>query len=153
DGALTTTKTFVLTVTPVNDLPTISNIPNQSTLEDTATSAIGFDIGDVETPASGLVLTVTSSNETLVPVANVVLSGADAHRTVVVTPASNQNGMTVITVTVSDGTATASDAFVLTVVADNDPPTISDVTDQTTPEDTATAALPFTVGDVESLPE
>ena len=53
----------------------------------------------------------------------------------------------------TDGNAgTASDSFVLTVTAVNDPPTISNVTDQTTTEDTATAALGFTVGDVETRP-
>ena len=38
----------------------------------------------------------------------------------------------------------------VTVTAVNDAPTISDVTDQTTTEDTATAPLAFTVGDVET---
>ena len=53
--------------------------------------------------------------------------------------------------TVSDGTdAATSDTFVLTVTAVNDPPTISDVADQTVAEDTATGALAFTVGDVET---
>ena len=34
----------------------------------------------------------------------------------------------------------------------NTPPTISDITDKTTNEDTATGAIPFTVGDVELNP-
>ena len=51
-----------------------------------------------------------------------------------------------MTVTDGDG-GTASDSFVLTVTPSMTPPTISDVTDKTTNEDTATAALSFTVGD------
>ena len=51
----------------------------------------------------------------------------------------------------TDGTGgTATDSFVLTVTAVNAAPTISDVTDKTTNEDTATAALSFTVGDAET---
>ena len=85
------------------------------------------------------------------PAANIVLGGTGASRTVTVTPAPNQSGTATITLTVTDGNGgTASDTFVLTVTAVNDPPTISDTTDQTTTEDTATAALSVTVGDVET---
>ena len=39
--------TFVLTVNPVNDLPTIQRHPDQSTNEDAATTAAQCTIGDV----------------------------------------------------------------------------------------------------------
>jgi hypothetical protein len=52
----------------------------------------------------------------LVPDANIVLGGSGASRTVTVTPASNQSGSATITLTVSDGTASSTDTFVLTVV-------------------------------------
>ena len=61
-----------------------------------------------------------------------------------ITPAANQSGSATITLTVSDGDLTASDTFVVTVNPINDAPTISDVADQTTDEDTATAVLAFT---------
>src|SRR5207245_2065614 len=48
EGASASTS-FVLTVNPVNDPPTISSVANQSTNEDTPTPAIPFSIGDVET--------------------------------------------------------------------------------------------------------
>ena len=38
-------------------------------------------------------------------------------------PAANQNGTSTVTVTVSDGSLTAQDTFVLTVAAINDAPT------------------------------
>ena len=76
------------------------------------------------------------------PDANIVFGGSGANRTVTVTPAANQSGTATITVTVTDANGgTASDTFVLTVTAVNDVPTISDVTDKTTTEDTPTAAL------------
>ena len=109
--------------TPVgNNAPTISNINNITTNEDTATSAIQFIISDPETAAGSLTLSGASSNTTLIPNANIVFGGSGASRTVTVTPASNQSGTATITVTVSDGTLTASDTFVVTVNAVNDAP-------------------------------
>ena len=131
--------------------PTISDVTDKTTTEDTATPALDFTVGDVERLAASLTVTGGSSNTALVPTANIVFGGSGANRTVTITPAPNQSGTATITMTVSDGDGgTASDSFLLTVTAVNDAPTITDVTDQTTNEDTATAALSFTVGDVET---
>ena len=150
DGALTTTDTFVLTVNAVNDAPTISDIANQTTNEDTATNAIAFTVDDIDSTVSALTVTASSSNTTLVPNGNISVGGSGANRTVTITPAGNQNGTSTITVTVSDGSLTASDTFVLTVTAVNDAPTISDVANQTTNEDTAKGAISVTVDDIDS---
>ena len=150
DGTLTATDTFVLTVTAANDAPTISDVANQATNEDTATSAIAITVGDVETATASLTMSGSSSNTTLVPNANIVFGGTGANRTVTVTPAANQIGTATITVTVSDGTLTAIDTFVLTVNAVNDAPTISDIANQSTNEDIATSAISFTIGDAET---
>ena len=45
----------------------------------------------------------------------IVFGGSGANRTVTVTPAANQLGSSTITITVSDGTLTASDTFLLAV--------------------------------------
>ncbi len=148
----TATDTFILTVAAANNNPTISNISDQTTNEDTSTGAIAFTIGDVETPVANLTVSGSSSNTALVPNANIVFGGSGANRTVTVTPAANQNGSAIITVTVTDANgASANDTFVLTVTPVNDPPTISDISDQSVNEDTSTGAIPFTVGDVETL--
>jgi hypothetical protein len=149
DGASTATDTFVLTVTaPSNTAPTISNIADVTTAQNTATAAIAFTVGDSQTAAGSLVLSRTSSNPTLVPVANVVFGGSGANRTVTLTPALNQTGTSTITVTVSDGSLTATDTFVVTVNAvANTAPTISNIADVTTTQNSSTAAIPFTVGD------
>ena len=150
DGG-TASDTFVLSVNSVNDLPTISDIVDLGTNEDTATAAIPFTVGDVETAVGSLTVTATSSDQAVVPNANIVIGGAGAGRTITLTPAANQFGPTTITVTVQDGDGgTASDTFVLSVNSVNDLPTITDIVDQGTNEDTATAAIPFTVGDVET---
>ncbi|MBI1875987.1 MAG: tandem-95 repeat protein, partial [Acidobacteria bacterium] len=151
DGALSASDTFTLTVTAVNDTPTISDIANQTIDEDHATGALGFTVGDQETAAASLTVSGSSSNTTLVPTANIVFGGSGASRTVTVTPAADQNGSATITVTVSDGAASASDTFTLTVTAVNDAPTISGLTQSLTiTEDTPTSALTFTIGDIET---
>ena len=150
DG-FTATDSFDLTVTAVNDLPTISNVSDQSINENTSTSAITFAVDDVETSATALSITASSSNQTLVPEGNIVLGGSGANRTVTVTPAANQTGSVTITLSVTDTNAgSTSDTFVLNVNPFNNRPTISDVGDQSIDENTSTTAIPFTVGDVET---
>ena len=97
--------------------PTISDIPNQSTTTNTPTAAIPFTVGDAQTPAGSLTLSKTSSNPTLVPTNNIVLGGSGANRTVTVSPANNQTGSATITMSVSDGTNSASDTFMFIVNA------------------------------------
>jgi surface-anchored protein len=118
DGILGALDTATLTITDVspNSAPSISNIADQSVLEGNSTPSIGFTVGDTETAAADLVVTATSSNQTLVPDGNIVLGGSGANRTITITPAAGQFGPTTITVTVTDaGGLQASDTFVLTV--------------------------------------
>jgi len=62
-----------------------------------------------------LTVTASSGNPTLVPNANIVVSGSGVSRTLTVTPVTNQTGTATITVTGRDGVSTASDTFVVTV--------------------------------------
>ncbi len=111
-----------------NTAPTISDITNKTTAQNTSTGAIAFTVGDTETAAASLNVTRSSSNTTLVPNANIVLGGSGANRTVTITPAAGQSGTATITLTVTDGgSATASDTFVLTVTPDTTPPTVVSV--------------------------
>jgi hypothetical protein len=127
DGSLPSTTNIAVpvAVAAVNDAPTITTITAKTTAEDTATSSIAFTIADVETAASGLTVSGSSSNTVLVDTANMVFSGTTGSRTLVITPKLNQNGSANITVTVSDGTSTASTTFALTVTAANDAPTLT----------------------------
>ena len=153
DGTLTASTNFVLTVNAANTAPTITAIGPQSTNENTPTGPIAFTIGDAETPPSGLTLSGTSSNATLVPNANITFGGGTgANRNVVITPAAGESGTATITVTVSDGALTASTNFVLTVNAANTPPTITAIGPQSTNENTPTGPIAFTIGDAETPP-
>jgi hypothetical protein len=107
------TAAAAVTVTPVNDAPTISDIPDQAGKQNNATGPIPFIVGDVDDPPAGLALSAETSDAAILPVGNVALGGAGADRTTVVTPLLE--GTVVVTVTVSDGSATAFDAFTLTV--------------------------------------
>ena len=151
DGVASVTETFDVTVTPVNDLPTISPIADVITNEDTPTGPLAFTLSDIDTPLDSLVVTATSNNQALVPNANIVLAGTGANRTVNVTPALNVHGGPVtITVTVNDGPSSVTETFDVTVTPVNDRPTISAIADVTIFEDTSTGPISFTIGDVDT---
>ncbi len=98
-----------------NTPPTISAIGNQTTNENNPTGAIPFVIGDLETPADSLLLSVQVTNSTIVPIPNIVFGGSGTDRTLTITPATNTYGVDTITVNVSDGELTAGSSFVFTV--------------------------------------
>jgi chitinase len=70
----------------------------------------------VERAPASLVVTATSSNQTVVPNSGLVVSAGGTSRTLTVTPAANQSGAATITVTVGDGSGgLTSTSFVATV--------------------------------------
>jgi hypothetical protein len=104
-------------VLPVNDPPTISHTTDKSTKKNKAVS-FSVTVGDVDNAASSLTVSKTSSNSTLVPAANIQVTGTGATRTVTITPAASKTGTATITLTVGDPSgAAASDTFVLTVTS------------------------------------
>lgn len=130
-GGSISSTTFNITVSAVNDAPTITTISNQAVNENQATAALSVTVGDAETAAGSLTLSGSSSNTTLVPNVNISFGGSGASRTVTVTPATDEYGSATITVTVSDGAAQASTSFTLTVNPVNDPPSFTKGADQT----------------------
>lgn len=150
DGMDTDSADYTVTVNPLNDAPTITALADQTINEDGTTGDLAFTIGDVETPVGSLVVTTENTNPILIPSGGLVLGGSPPNLTKRATPAANLSGSATITVRVSDGVATTSESFLVTVNAVNDPPTITPISDQTINEDGSTGALPFTIGDVES---
>ena len=100
-----------------NTAPTISDIGDQSTPQDTAKGPIAFTVDDAQTGGSGVVVSGSSSNTALVPNGGIAFGGSGTSRTVTLTPVAGQAGSTTITVNVTDGSLTAHDTFVLSVVA------------------------------------
>ncbi|HKQ99532.1 MAG TPA: Calx-beta domain-containing protein [Pyrinomonadaceae bacterium] len=120
--------------------PSVEDITDKATAEDTALPSFVFRVGDSTSSFDSI--TATSGNTTLVPNANITV-GADtaSTRTLSITPAANQSGTAAITVTVTktiNSTAVSmSDTFVLTVGTVPDTPS---VTNATTNEDTQTTS-------------
>lgn len=149
DGGKTDAETFEVLVNAVNDPPTISEIPDQVTQENVTTDDIPFTVDDIDDndPPASLQTVASSSNTTLVPNENISIAGTGAERTLTITPAEGESGFTTIEVVVSDGEDVAIEAFQLEVEPVDDPPTISEIPDQETDEDTPTGPIPFTVDD------
>jgi outer membrane protein assembly factor BamB len=109
-----TAKYAAITNTP----PVITAISNQTINQNTTLGPLAFTVSDAETPAGNLVVSGVSSNTTLVPNAALVFSGTSSNRFLTITPANNQSGTTLITLTVFDAAgATNSSSFLLTVNA------------------------------------
>jgi autotransporter-associated beta strand protein/YVTN family beta-propeller protein len=96
-------------------LPTATGLTDQSIVTGNTLGPLGFTVGDDLTPAAALVVTAVSSNQSLLPDANIVLGGSGAARTLTATPLPGTAGTAIITVTVSDGFQAATFAFTLTV--------------------------------------
>jgi dienelactone hydrolase len=157
DGQLARVSFLQVTIQPapitnVNHRPTITWIADQRSTPGTAVNGIAFTIDDAETTAALLTITATSSNATLLPLANIVLGGSGASRTVSLTPVSGQSGTTTITLTVSDGTKSSAMAFTFTVaatVSGNTAPTIQSIASETIAAGTVYGSMPLIVRDTE----
>ena len=113
---------FILTVGSINQPPTNSLVAltATNTLANTPLT-IPFNVGSARDPETNLTVVVTSDNNTVVPVGNIVVGGNTntGFLTLTITPAANQVGNAVLTVTVNDNDpqeprfTTANVAFVV----------------------------------------
>lgn len=111
-GSSETTPTAV----PTNAAPTISSIGKQTIDEGGATDVLAFTIGDAETSADALSVSVTSSDGSIVQSDGIELTGTGSDRSLTIFPAGEQSGTTTITVAVRDGGGAVSRSdFELTV--------------------------------------
>ena len=108
-------STFRVMVNPVNDPPQISQTPDAFLLRSRTSDPIPFTISDIESPPASLDVTVSSSNPDIVPLSGLVLNGTDNNRTLVIAPTDRRIGVSIITITVNDGSSTASVSFQVTV--------------------------------------
>ena len=149
ETSFSSSASFVVTITEVNDLPTISAISPVSTNEDTQVSGISFSITDVETNTNELVVSVSSSNTSLVKTENILVAGSADSRTLSVTPELNQSGSATVSVTVTDASSgNATTQFEFTVNAVNDLPVLAAIENVTTLEETS-AQVALLLSDVD----
>jgi hypothetical protein len=119
---------FTLTVTPLNDAPSLPPIPDQVMNEDTTLGPIPLTLNDPE--PGPLTLTVDSSNPALLPPASIVSGGSGQNQTLTFSPLTNQFGDSIVTIIVADGEgASATNRFRVTVNPVNDPPGIDSIAD------------------------
>lgn len=144
----TDSRSVPITVTPVNDAPTIKAPTQAATLQDqnytfAAGTASEISVADVDgpqvtvgltlangTPAPGTLIagtpagvTVTGNNTAAVTVTGSVLGVNDALKALVYDPSTGYEGMPTLTITATDGQAAAPNAVVQIIVSGiNDPP-------------------------------
>ncbi|MBM3966820.1 MAG: VCBS repeat-containing protein, partial [Planctomycetes bacterium] len=144
---LSYTRSFTVTVNPVNDLPTIDGVANLTIFEDAAKQTLnlsGITAGGAESQT--LRVSATSSNTALIPIPTVTYTTPNATGSIALTPIADQSGVSVITVTVEDAgldndlattadNATFSRSFTVTVNPVNDIPSLNTISNVTIAED------------------
>jgi VCBS repeat-containing protein len=109
DGTLTSNvATVAITVTPVNDAPRVVVASGGTCGLDDRSGTINLTVSDVDTPAAALTLSASSNNQALLPNGNIAFAGSGASRTLTARTVAGRTGTANVTVTVSDGQATAT---------------------------------------------
>ena len=85
--------------------PSVSTIHDESAVPDEAIE-IAFTVTDFEINSDDLVITATSSNLAILPDANITMAGSGPMRTITLTPSAGMEGVTLVSLTVSDGVQT-----------------------------------------------
>jgi len=137
DGVLEATATVTVTVNAVNDAPTLDSIAARTIDEDAPQQTVTLSgIGSrAANEAQTLSVSAQSSNPALIPAPSVTYVSPQTTGTLRFTPVADQWGSATITVTVSDGVATTARAFLVTVNAVNDAPTLDSIAARTVDED------------------
>jgi hypothetical protein len=143
-GSLTSTTSFTLTVNEINDPPVIGSIDDQIIVINTSTESLLLTATDIETATCSLGITFNSSNASVVSIENISYTCASNGFYLMITPLADQTGTSTITTIVTDaGGLTASTSFVVMI---STPPTISEISAQST----ATGTVSFTIADGET---
>jgi hypothetical protein len=143
-------QTFTITITAVNDPPTLTAIADPAAiLEDAAQQTVnlaGISTGSVGESAQPLQVTAVSGNTGVIPNPTVTWVSPSPTGSLAYTPVANASGAAVITVTVTDGgldndlttpgdNGTVVRTFTVNVTAVNDAPSFTTGADQTVNED------------------
>ena len=138
-GSLTNSDPVTFTVTPLNDAPVVTGIPDQTVAEGATFATITLDnyVTDIDNVPAEMTWSYTGNTDLTVNI--------DASRIATITiPNADWNGSETITFTATDpGLLSSSDAATFTVTAVNDAPVISDIPDQTIDEGTSFATIPL----------
>jgi hypothetical protein len=152
DGVDTVLRTFIVTIDPVNDVPTLDPIEDRTVDEDAGPQAIdltGISAGPNET--QHITVTATSSNALLVPDPTVSYSSPSAIGSLTFTSVPDGFGSASLTVTVRDdggtengGVDVVTRTFTIEVRPVNDAPTLDPLADVTVDEDAGATVFDLT---------
>jgi uncharacterized delta-60 repeat protein len=134
-------QTFTITTTAP---PTITGVSTQTILEDGNTGPLLFTVGDPDSAVDSLVVSVFTSNSTVLPPSSRVLTNlGGGNYQLVVTPTPETAGAHIVTLRVDDGTAFVDTQFQLFITAVNDVPSFTKGPDFVFPVGSATRNLPL----------
>lgn len=126
-------------------------IDDQSANEDTVIGPLSFSVGEAETQ-SGFQILASSTNTSLIPLSNIVIQGSGASRTVTITPATNQFGTSLITLSIFTDAAVTHRSFVVTVNSVNDAPAFTKGTDRTVGQSSGARTIASWAGGISAGP-
>ncbi|HRE83657.1 MAG TPA: hypothetical protein PLN52_21615 [Opitutaceae bacterium] len=116
DGETQVSDSFAVSLISPASTPTITYLSDRSVATGSVTGSIGFTVTDATSGPDALVVTATSTNNSLLPRGSLILGGAGQYRWLRASPAAGLGGTATITVTVSNGSKSASTRFKLTVL-------------------------------------
>ncbi len=128
-GSLTGSNAATFTVTAVNDAPVVADIPNQSVAEGSPFATITLDnyVTDIDNADAQIVWTYSGNTQLTVSIVNRIAT--------ITVPNADWNGSETITFRATDsGALFDEDGATFSISADNDPPVVTDIPDQTRAE-------------------
>ena len=143
------TKTFEITVNPVNDAPSMGSISDRTIDEDAGSQTISLSsIDEGANETQEMEITATSDNPSLIATPTISFNGTGTTALLSFVPTSDSFGSATITVTLTDGgddddlstlgdNLSSTETFVVTVNSVDDAPTASPISDVRINEDAA----------------
>jgi hypothetical protein len=144
-------RTFTVTVNPVNQPPTLNALANVTLNENAGLQTVNLSgiTSGATNQTQTLTVTASSSNTGLIPTPAVSYTSPNTTGSITFTPVASAYGSATVTVTVNNGGLSnniTSRTFTVTVDQVDQPPTISSITNLLIAMDTATPPIPFTIG-------
>jgi hypothetical protein len=101
---------------PAKQAPRLVGLANQALPQDTTTPVLTFQVSDADSGADAVTVTATSSDQSIIPAAGIVLGGSGANRTLQVTPAPDVFGDATITIRAADPDGLAAQQVIAVTV-------------------------------------
>jgi len=146
------TRSFTVTVNPVNQSPTLNVLANMTVNEGAGPQTVnlsGISSGATNETQT-LVVTASSSNPALIPNPTITYTSPNPAGTLVFTPVAGAGGSATITVTVNDGAAANSTVTRTFTAIVNRLPVIAAISDQSIAIGVTNLVIPFTISDPET---